>query len=115
MKSIDDILDLAATRPPVKLTIQPFGDVYLRYPTMEEWHQITASHRDAKDGVASVGLIAKTIATCLADEKGERLMSQPDAGRLLDRDPRAVMALYKACFDTVLRIDDQAVDEAEKN
>lgn len=90
--------------------------IHLRYPSFDEWHHLAKAHwqceRDGK-GV-DAALIAKTITTCLANADGTPLAGA-DQASILKGSPRRVMALYKKCWDTVLRSDEGTVGEAEKN
>lgn len=90
--------------------------IYLRYPSFDEWHQLAKAHwqceRDGK-GV-DAALIARTITTCLANQDGTPLAGT-DQAAIMKASPRRVMALYKKCWDTVLRSDEETIGEAEKN
>lgn len=90
--------------------------IYLRYPSFDEWHRIAKAHwqceREGK-GV-DADLIAKTITTCLANQDGTPLPGA-DQAAVLKGSPRRVMALYKRCWDTVLKSDEDTIGEAEKN
>lgn len=90
--------------------------IYLRYVSFDEWHQLAKAHwqceREGK-GV-DAALIARTITTCLANPDGTPLAGA-DQASILKGSPRRVMALYKKCWDTVLRSDEGTVGEAEKN
>lgn len=89
--------------------------IRLRYPTFGEWHAISIAHRqlDGKDPPAD--LIAKTVAVCVADENGNRKYKDADLPALLETKPRLLMWLYVQCWETVLRNDEAAVREEEKN
>lgn len=87
----------------------------LRSPSFREWYDLTAAHRqlDGKDPPAD--LIAKTIAVVLARPDGARMLTDAEASGLLDADPKVVMWLYVTAWETVLRNDDKAIKELEKN
>lgn len=86
------------------------GDpIRLRWPTFQEWYDLASAHRSLGTQSPPVDLIAKTIATCLdGADKGVR-------EKILKGSPRVVMWLYKKCWETVLKNDDEAVSEIEKN
>lgn len=88
----------------------PGGEpVALRWPTFQEWYDLAKAHRDLGAQSPPVELIARTISTCLAktDTKTRE--------RILKGSPRRVMWLYKKCWETVLKNDEEAVEEIEKN
>lgn len=105
-----------AKREPVEFT--PPGatkSVRLRWPSFNEWFQLTTEHRAREGQDPTADMIARTVATCLADDKGGRLLTDEAAAGLLEEDPRALLAVYVKCWETVLKNDDQAVKEVEKN
>lgn len=89
--------------------------VKLRYPTYGEWHSLAVAHQQLDGKAPPADLIVSTIAACLADDQGRRKLSPDKAKILLDASPRAVMWLYKRCWETVLRNDDETIGELEKN
>lgn len=98
------------------VTIIPPGSdepVYLRYPSFSEWHGLAKAHRELDGAAPSVELIAKTIATCLADETGKA--AKTDHAAIMRASPRRVMWIYRRCWETVLKSDDETVQELEKN
>lgn len=114
MKKLDDLLGLADE--PVRL--QPprsKSAVFLRWPSFEEWHGLAVAHRQLAGKEPPAELIAKTVAVCLADEDGKRKYQDGDLEDLLQASPRSLMWLYVKCWDTVLRNDEGAVKEEEKN
>lgn len=101
------------------VTVTPPGatkPVHLRYPTYDEWHSLAKAHWALeKDGkTADASLIVRTLATCLATDKGEPLGGDVQAA-LLKSSPRRVNWLYKKCWSTVLKSDDETIEEIEKN
>lgn len=115
MSKAKDLFGIAA-REPVEFT--PPGaskSVRLRWPTFAEWFELTTEHRACEGRDPTAEMVAKTIAVCLADDKGGRLLSDAEAAELMTEDPRAVLAVYVRCWETVLKNDDQVVKEVEKN
>lgn len=106
----DSSLTVAVTLPGCPKTL------YLRYPSFDEWHQLAKAHwqceREGK-GV-DAALIARTITTCLANQDGTPLPGA-DQAAVMKASPKLVMALYKRCWDTVLKSDETTIGEAEKN
>ena len=104
---------------PDLLEVVPPGSekvVRLRYPTYGEWHKLASAHQQLDGKTPSAELITETIAVCVADENGKRLMPDTAKARvLLDGNPRQIMWLYRRCWETVLRNDDIAIQEIEKN
>ena len=111
---LDDLLDRVGTRPPISVTMPTWGEVFLRYPTAEEWHDIVSAQQGSGDGIPPLSLICRVMATCMADDQGNRLMSAADARRLHDRDAAAVMQMFQKIMATVMVVDDQQVSDAEK-
>lgn len=91
--------------------------IYLRYPSFDEWHALAKAHWQCeKDGKGvDAALIAKTIATCLANADGTPMTSGVDQKAIMAAKPRRVMWLYKKCWATVLKNDDETIREQEKN
>jgi hypothetical protein len=105
-------------RPELVEVTPPGSDrvVRLRHPTYGEWHKLAAAHQGLDGKTPSADLITETIAACLADDNGKRLLQDPAKARvLLDANPRQIMWLYTRCWETVLRNDDVAIQELEKN
>ncbi len=110
----DKLMAGADTRPPVEIEVPQWGDTaLLRHPTFKEWHAIM-KETTTSDGTPSADLIARTIAVCLCDENGKRLLTDFEAQKLLDKDTEAVLYLYKKCQAEVLSAEGK-VEEAEKN
>lgn len=112
--------DIFGSVQPATIEVTPAGaskPVRLRTPTFREWHEITIAHR--KCGIDKVDppaeLIARTIAVCIADSSGKRKLTDQEAAALLEASPRQVMDLYTKCWETVLRNDDEAIQEEAKN
>lgn len=102
------------------VTVTPPGStkkIHLRYPSFDEWHSLAKAHFQCeKDGrTVDAALIAKTIATCLANEDGAPLTTGPDHRSIMDASPRRVMWLYRKCWATVLKSDEDTVKDLEKN
>lgn len=113
-KKLDDLLGLADE--PIELQ-PPFSKapIRLRWPSFAEWHELAVAHRQLKDKEPPAELIAKTVAVCLANEDGERKYKDGDLAELLASSTRSLMWIYVQCWETVLRNDEQAVKEEEKN
>jgi hypothetical protein len=109
---LDDLLSLAdqpvEVHPP-----RAKSPVYLRWPTFAEWHALSVAHRKLAGADPSAELIADTVAVCLANADGSR--KYQSGQELLEASPRALMWLYVKAWETVLRNDEQAVKEEEKN
>jgi len=90
--------------------------IYLRYPSFDEWHHLAKAHWQCeKEGKGvDAALIASTITTCLANQDGTPLAGA-DQAAVMKGSPKRVMALYKRCWDTVLKSDEDTIGEAEKN
>lgn len=114
MKPLDDILALAdapvAVTPP-----RAKAPVYFRWPSFAEWHDLAQAHRKLAGQDPPADLIARTVATVLADETGKRCYRDDQTGELLKASPRTLMWLYVKAWETVLRNDEQAVKEEEGN
>lgn len=98
------------------VTITPPGtaeQITLRYPSFAEWHGLAKAHRELDGTAPSTELIAKTIATCLADETGKP--ARTDHAAILRAPPQRVMWIYRRCWETVLKSDDDTVQDLEKN
>lgn len=90
--------------------------IRLRYPTFAEWYRLTSDHRKCGEGnEPPLDLVARTIGACVANDAGERAFTDDEAAAFLDADPKTVLWLYVKCVETVMRNDDQAVGEVEKN
>lgn len=103
---------------PELLEVTPPGverAVKLRYPSYGEWHKLAVAHQQLDGKAPPPDLIVETVAVCIADDNGKRKLSADKAKVLMDASPRAVMWLYKKCWKTVLRNDDEVVGELEKN
>lgn len=105
---------------PELIEVTPPGSahaVFLRYPTYGEWHNLAVAHQRVNAEGKSVPpeLVVETLAACIADSAGKRRLTNAQAKGLLDANPRAVMWLYRHCWETVLRNDDDTVKELEKN
>ena len=113
-KNLDELVgfpeELVEVTPP-----RAKAAVRLRYPTFGEWHAISVAHRQLDGKDPSADLIAKTVAVCVADENGDRKYKDGDLSALLQTKPRLLMWLYVKCWETVLRNDEAAVREEEKN
>lgn len=108
MKALELAQETVAVTPPGSSE-----QVHLRYPSFAEWHDLAKAHRSLKGEDPSAELIAKTISTCVADADGKPLKSA--AADVMKSSPRRVMWLYRKCWETVLKSDDDVVGEIEKN
>lgn len=87
--------------------------LFLRYPTFAEWHALAKEHEEVAGSPPSAELIARTVATCLADEDGKP--AKVEKAKVLAWPHMRTMWVYKQCWKTVLRSDDEAVSGVEKN
>lgn len=113
--TLDDLLERVAVRPPVEAEVPRIGKVWFRYPTIEEWHDITIAHRKVGDNLAPVELMARTVAMVLCNEDGKPVMTAEDARQLHGGDPTAVMNLYKKAVAVAFPIGEPEIDAAEGN
>lgn len=113
--TLEDLLDRITVRPPVAVKVPVLGDIWMKHPTVEEWHEITTAHQKLDGGSAPLSLICRTIAMSVCDEDGKQILTPADARKLSDRDAKAVMGLYQKVVETVFPIDEDKVGEAEKN
>jgi hypothetical protein len=114
MLTAEDIFGGLQTQP---IEVTPPGatkSVWIRYPTFAEWYGIVAEQRKLEDAQPTAELVAKTVATCLSDKDGKRILTDADAVVLLETKPQPVAWLYKTCWDTVLADGEDAVGEAAK-
>lgn len=112
MERLDDLLGLA-DEPVVVTMPRTKKEVRLRWPTFEEWHALATAHRKLEGADPSAELMVKTVAVCVADDKGGRKYKDGDLGALTASGPRALMWLYGKCWETVLRNDEQAMREEQ--
>jgi hypothetical protein len=99
-----------------EVEIAGLGTVLLRYPLFSQWYGWVLEQN--KLGGASVppSMIASTIAMCLANEDGTPMLSEDEAGELLDLEPALVVSLYEVCKATIASAsDDKAVEDEEGN
>lgn len=89
--------------------------VYLRNPSFAEWHELARLHNSLDGKPPEAALIARTIATCLATADGKPITDASARDAVLKSSPRLVMWLYRKCWDTVLRSDNETVEAVEKN
>lgn len=114
MSSASDYL--SENLPPVVIT--PPGaakPLYLRYPSYDEWHSLAAAHQALGGKPPEASLVAKTIATCLADESGQPVSDGNTLSTIMKAPPKRIMWLYKKCWETVLKSDEETIAELEKN
>lgn len=113
-KPLDELLSISdepvEARPP-----RSKSPVLLRWPSFDEWHQLSVAHRQLEGKDPPAELIARTVAVCVADSSGERRYKDADIPTLLQTSPRLLMWLYVKCWETVLRNDEKAVKEEEGN
>lgn len=105
------------TKPLVEVTPPKASKpVRLRYPKFSEWYRLTTAHRKVGAGNdPPPELVVQTVATCVANENGSRMFTDDQAAELMEADPAVVLWLYVKCFETVMRSDEEAVAEVEKN
>jgi len=109
----EDALSRSAAKPTVVVFDKDWGDVHLRWPTFGEWHGLVVPHRKctAAKEEASAELIARTLAVCLANPDGSRMLNDREAEKLLERDHLPVMRVYMKCWETVLKFSEDEVEE----
>lgn len=116
MSEVDDDL-LGGSAEVVEVT--PPGSkrsVHLRSPSFGEWHDLATAHQVLDGKPPSAELIARTLATCLADESGKPIAATPSERKaLMAGSPRRIMWLYRKCWETVLKSDEDAISAIEKN
>lgn len=111
----DDVMKRAAPRPPVEVSIPEWGAALLRYPTFAEWYSIVHPMRQLEGKEPPVDLISRTVAIVLANPDGSRMLTDPEATRLMDKDFAAVMRVWNRAWETVLRFEDRDLEAAAKN
>lgn len=111
----DDVLKRSAPRPPVEVAIPEWGAVLLRYPTFAEWYSIVQPMRQLAGAEPSVDLIARAVAIVLANPDGSRMLSDPEAARLMEKEYTAVMRVWNRAWETVLKFTDADLEAAAKN
>lgn len=113
-----DVEDLSEGMSEVVSVIPPGSKkpIYLRYPSFGEWYEVAAAHNGLEGRPPAAELITKTLSICLCDESGKRIAATPsESKKLLECSPKRVMWIYRKCWETVLKNDDAAVEEVEKN
>lgn len=89
--------------------------VHLATPPVGTWIDLV---REAQsfDGKTPEGtFVTKTVAACMVDDNGKPLDDGSLRATLAKSNPLIVMALYKKCWDTVLKVNVQEIEEQEKN
>ena len=99
-----------------QVEIAGLGTVLLRYPLFTQWYSWVLDQNKLGGAAVPPSTISSTIAMCLANEDGSPMLSEEEAGELLDLEPALVVSLYEACKATIASAsDDAAVEEAEGN
>lgn len=114
-KEIDSLFDDTAS---AVVTVTPPGshrEIHLRYPSFDEWHALARAHWALEGQAPDSELIAKTIAVCAANADGTPLGESRIRAAVLKANPVRVMWLYKKCWSTVLKSDEETIAELEKN
>lgn len=101
--------DLVSVTPPG--SSEP---VKFRLPTFAEWHAIAVAHRKLDGQDPPIELVIETVATCLADDRGNRLYKHGDTQQLEAASHRVILWLYTQAFATVLKEDEETVKDEEK-
>ncbi|MEY3203944.1 MAG: hypothetical protein RLZZ21_275 [Planctomycetota bacterium] len=89
--------------------------VHLRYPSFDDWYAVVTEHRDCVGKIAPATLVAKTLVACVCKKNGDPMFTADSIGQIMKANPERVMWLYERCLKTVLKNDDQEVQEVEKN
>jgi len=117
MLTKEELLKDSEPLPPIEVEVPAWNNsVFLRHPTFKEWHGIVSEMKKSGEGGKdpSAELVARTIAVCLSDADGKRLLSDFESQKLLNKDIAPVMFLYQECWRTVLSSHNK-IEEAEKN
>jgi hypothetical protein len=115
--SREDAIRKASLKPVVSIHDPEWGEVLLRWPTFGEWHGLVTPHRQAKarNEEPSAELMARTLAVCLSNPDGTRMLTDHEAGKLMEREHLPVMRVYMQCWQTVLKFGEDEVEESGKN
>lgn len=89
--------------------------VHFRYPVFEVWHALVTEHAEHVGRLPPASLIAKTLIACVTDEDGKQLFTEKTVGRIMAANPSRVTWLYRRILETVLKNDNEQVQEVEKN
>ena len=113
----EDMLKKAEVKPPVEVDIPGWGLVLLRYPNFGEWYALAQPARQHfTDGTQPpADLIAKCAATVLSSPEGNRILSDSEAVKVMEKDFVPVMAVWTKAWETVLRFAESDLEVAEKN
>ena len=99
-----------------EVEIAGLGTVRLRYPLFSQWYAWVLEQNKLGGAAVPPSVIASTIAMCLANEDGTPMLSEDEAGELLDLEPALVVSLYEVCKATIASAsDDKAVEDEEGN
>jgi hypothetical protein len=113
----DELLAKDVVRPPVEVSVPKWGSVLLRYPTFAEWYSITATMREcqASHKEPQADLIARLVAVVVSSPEGNRILSDAEAVRLLEKDFVPMMAVWARAWETVMRMTEADMEATEKN
>lgn len=89
--------------------------VYLRYPTFDDWHAVATGHQKYVGKPASAALVAKTLIACVVNKDGSPMFTRANIDRIMKANPNRIMWLYNHILATVMKNDNEAVSEVEKN
>lgn len=100
------------------LTVTPPGatkPVHLVSPSVGTWIELVTTLQELAGKTPDVATVVKAVAACMADENGKHIDDGTLRAKLAKSSPTIVMWLYKKCWDTVLKVDVNQMQEMEKN
>lgn len=87
----------------------------LRYPTFDDWHEVATEHQKHVGKPAPAELVAKTIAACVVNKAGDPLFTRENLAPIMHANPNHVMWLYNHILQTVMKNENDQIEEVEKN
>jgi hypothetical protein len=113
----EDMLKRAEVKPPIEVDIPGWGLVLLRHPNFAEWYALAQPARQHfADGTQPpADLIAKCAATVLSSPEGNRILSDAEVVKVMEKDFLPVMAVWQKAWATVLRFSEEDLEGVEKN
>lgn len=116
MITFDDLLDLAARKGPIEITVKAMGGktVFIRDPSSADCDEWRMWCRNNQAGGRPMS--AKIIQILLCDKNGDRIVPQTEEAleQLADSDPKVLDEIAKVCAPLVNETSDDDL-EKEKN
>lgn len=89
--------------------------VHLRYPVFDDWHAVATEHQQHVGKPAPASLVAKTLVACVVKKNGEPMFTRENIEPIMRANPNHVMWLYNRILETVMKNDNESIQEVEKN